>query len=335
MMICKTPPQRRNRALPFVTAVIFTSIVGCSSTPEPVAEMAAAKTSLIAAESEETLMHAPVAVDRAKQKLKRAETAIAKEEFDEARRLAEEALTDAEQAYAEAKQNEQLLRYASTELERASKALSRAATAENEEDMTSLAYDGKTRVMIAQSVAARKAAAAKLEELGEIKNKERLKAREIEIQLEQHAKDEALRDKEAALMERENALAKAEALRLELAELQAKKTERGMVMVLFSTGKTELLPGAMNTIDKLAKFLAEYPEKTLLVEGHTDNVGSDTFNQDLSERRALSVKNALMQAGVDGSMIDTLGMGETTPVTDNSTSAGRLKNRRVEIVIRD
>ncbi|MCU7872390.1 MAG: OmpA family protein [Candidatus Thiodiazotropha sp. (ex Lucinoma borealis)] len=250
-----------------------------------------------------------------------------------------QALTDAEQVYAEAKQNEQLLRYASTELERASKALSRAATAENEEDMTSLAYVGKTRVMIAQSVAARKAAAAKLEELGEIKNKERLKAREIEIQLEQHAKDEALRDKEAALMERENALAKAEALRLELAELQAKKTERGMVMtlgdVLFSTGKTELLPGAMSTINKLAKFLAEYPEKTVLVEGHTDNVGSDAFNQDLSERRALSVKNALMQADVDGSRIDTLGMGETTPVTDNSTSAGRLKNRRVEIVIRD
>ncbi|MCU7803541.1 MAG: DUF4398 domain-containing protein [Candidatus Thiodiazotropha sp. (ex Lucinoma annulata)] len=100
MMICKTPPQRRNRALPFVTAVIFTSIVGCSSTPEPVAEMAAAKTSLIAADSQETLMHAPVAVDRAKQKLKRAETAIAKEEFDEARRLAEEAQADAELAQA-------------------------------------------------------------------------------------------------------------------------------------------------------------------------------------------------------------------------------------------
>ncbi|MCU7815962.1 MAG: DUF4398 domain-containing protein [Candidatus Thiodiazotropha sp. (ex Rostrolucina anterorostrata)] len=100
MMICTTPPQRRNRALPFVTAVIFTSIVGCSSTPEPVAEMAAAKTSLIAAESEETLRHAPVAVDRAKQKLKRAATAIAKEEFDEARRLAEEAQADAELAQA-------------------------------------------------------------------------------------------------------------------------------------------------------------------------------------------------------------------------------------------
>ena len=250
-----------------------------------------------------------------------------------------QALTDAEQAYAEAKQNEQILRYAPTELERAGDALSRAAAAKSEDEMTSLAYVGKTRTETARVVAGRKAATARLEELGEVKNKERLRAREIEIQLEQQAKAEALRDKEAALLERENAIAKAEALRRELEELQALKTERGMVMtlgdVLFSTGKTELLPGAMNTIDKLAGFLAEYPEKTVLIEGHTDNVGTEEFNQDLSERRALSVKEALIQVGVDASRIDTLGLGESSPITDNSSAAGRLKNRRVEIVIRD
>jgi outer membrane protein OmpA-like peptidoglycan-associated protein len=248
-------------------------------------------------------------------------------------------LLEAEQTFADAKQKEQLLRFAPTELERANQALSRAAEAKSDEDMTSLAYVGKTRVAIAESVAARKAANAKLAELGEVKDKERLHAREIEIQLEQQAKTEALREKEAALMERENALARAESLRQELAELQAMKTERGIVLtlgdVLFSTGKTELLPGAMTTIEKLASFLAEYPDKTVLVEGHTDNVGSDAYNQDLSERRAISVKNALMQAGVDGARIDTIGLGETQPITDNSTSAGRLKNRRVEIVIRD
>jgi OOP family OmpA-OmpF porin len=64
-------------------------------------------------------------------------------------------------------------------------------------------------------------------------------------------------------------------------------------------------------------------------------VGSDAYNQDLSERRAISVRNALIQAGVEGSRIDTIGLGESRPITDNSTSAGRLKNRRVEIVIRD
>jgi outer membrane protein OmpA-like peptidoglycan-associated protein len=250
-----------------------------------------------------------------------------------------QALTEAEQAYDKAKQNEQILKYASSELERAAKALNQAASAKNETDMTSFAYIGSTRVEIARAIAAREAAAAKLQELGEVKNKERLMAREIEIQLEQQAKDQALRDKEAALLERENALAKAEALQRELEELQALKTERGMVMtlgdVLFSTGKTELLPGAMSTIEKLAEFLAEYPEKTILIEGHTDNVGTEEYNQDLSERRALSVKEAMIKVGVEAARIDTLGLGEATPITDNSTAAGRMKNRRVEIVIRD
>ncbi|MEJ2404790.1 MAG: OmpA family protein [Candidatus Thiodiazotropha sp.] len=250
-----------------------------------------------------------------------------------------DALLEAEQAYADAKQDESVLRYASTELERASIVLNRAAQANNEEDMTSLAYVSKARTDTALAVAKRKVAAARLEELGEIKNKEQLKARELEIQMEQQARDEALRDKEAALMERENALAKADALRKELEDLQAMKTERGMVItlgdVLFSFGKTDLLPGAMNTIDKLAKFLAEYPKKTVLIEGHTDNIGSEEYNQKLSEQRALAVKNALIQVGVDASRIDTVGLGETSPITDNSTEAGRLKNRRVEIVIRD
>jgi OmpA-OmpF porin, OOP family len=250
-----------------------------------------------------------------------------------------DALLEAEQAYADAKQDESVLRYASTELERASIVLNRAAQANNEEDMTSLAYVSKARTDTALAVAKRKVAAARLEELGEIKNKEQLKARELEIQMEQQARDEALRDKEAALMERENALAKADALRKELEDLQAMKTERGMVItlgdVLFSFGKTDLLPGAMNTIDKLAKFLAEYPNKTVLIEGHTDNIGSEEYNQNLSEQRALAVKSALIQVGVDASRIDTVGLGESSPITDNSTEAGRLKNRRVEIVIRD
>ncbi|MCG7897192.1 MAG: OmpA family protein [Candidatus Thiodiazotropha lotti] len=250
-----------------------------------------------------------------------------------------QALLDAEQTFAEAKQNEEILRYAPAELERAEQALARAAVADNEEDMSSLTYVGTSRIETARAIAARKTANNRLQELGEVKNKERLKAREIEIQLEQQAKAEALRDKEAALMEREQALAKAEALRRELEELQALKTERGMVMtlgdVLFSSGKTDLLPGAMSTIDKLASFLGEYPEKTVLIEGHTDNVGTEEYNLDLSERRALSVKEALVQVGVDASRIDTLGLGESTPITDNTTAAGRLKNRRVEIVIRD
>ncbi|MCU7904333.1 MAG: DUF4398 domain-containing protein [Candidatus Thiodiazotropha sp. (ex Epidulcina cf. delphinae)] len=100
MIICNPPPPWRNHLLPLVIPIIFLSMFGCGSTPEPVAEIAAAKTSLIAAEGEETARYAPVAMDRAQQKLKRAKNAIAKEDYDAARRLAEEARADAELAQA-------------------------------------------------------------------------------------------------------------------------------------------------------------------------------------------------------------------------------------------
>ncbi len=236
-----------------------------------------------------------------------------------------QALIEAEDIYGKAKQDENVLKYAPTELERAEKALSLAAVAESDEAMSSLAYVGKTRTQTAIAVADRKAAKAKLKELSQIKDVERLKARELEITYEQEAKKQALD--------------KAEALKKELEALQAVKTERGMVMtlgdVLFSTGKADLLPGALSTIGRLANFLTEYPEKSVLIEGHTDSVGSDEYNQGLSERRAASVRTALIHANVNPTRINTVGYGEARPIADNNIAEGRLKNRRVEIVIRD
>ena len=126
-------------------------------------------------------------------------------------------------------------------------------------------------------------------------------------------------------------------LRSELEALQAVNTERGMVItlgdVLFSTGKADLQPGAMSTIERLALFMEEYPAKTVLIEGYTDDVGSEAFNLGLSERRAASVKNALLAAGVSSLRISTVGYGEANPVASNLTPEGRQMNRRVEIVI--
>jgi outer membrane protein OmpA-like peptidoglycan-associated protein len=259
-------------------------------------------------------------------------------------------LLKAEESHARAKNNPQVLKYASSELDRAEQALSRAATAENEAEMNTLAYVGGTRTKTAIAVAERKAAMARLDELSKLKDQEQLSAREMEIERERRLREQqaqlqkqALSAKEMELRQREEALAKAEAereaLKQELAALEAKKTERGMVMtlgdVLFETGKAALLPGAMNTIDRLAQFLKEYPDKTVLVEGHTDDVGSAEFNQRLSEQRAASVRWALLDRGIASNRVDTVGMGESTPVADNTTEAGRLKNRRVEIVIRD
>lgn len=103
MMMWKTPSQGRSyMKLPLATAIVLASIAGCSTTGKPIAEMSAARTSLMAAEGEDTRRYAPVAMDRAKEKLKRAEAAIAAQDFEEARRLAEEAQADAELAQAEA-----------------------------------------------------------------------------------------------------------------------------------------------------------------------------------------------------------------------------------------
>jgi len=227
-----------------------------------------------------------------------------------------QALIDAEDFYTTTKQNENVLRYAPNELQRAEEALNLAATAESEEDMTSLAYVGLTRTQTAVAIAERKVAKAKLAELSQTKDEARLAARDLQI---------------------ERAQADADALRLELEALQAVSTDRGMVMtlgdVLFATGKADLQPGAMSTVDRLALFLSEYPSKTVVIEGFTDNTGTDSFNQGLSERRAASVKAALIQAGVSPGRISTIGYGKARPIADNGTAEGRLRNRRVEIVI--
>ena len=86
-------------------------------------------------------------------------------------------------------------------------------------------------------------------------------------------------------------------------------------------------------LNVVADFLKETPNVTVKVEGHTDNIGSQEYNQKLSERRAKSVANYLIKAGIDKKRISTVGYGETVPVATNKTSAGRDLNRRVEILI--
>jgi len=135
------------------------------------------------------------------------------------------------------------------------------------------------------------------------------------------------------------ATAQAKALEQELADLKGKKTDRGVVVtlgdVLFDTGKATLKPGAYTTIDRLATVLKEDASRKVMIEGHTDNVGSDEYNQGLSERRAQSVQAALFERGVAASQISTLGKGETTPVASNDNAAGRQQNRRVELVFQE
>jgi outer membrane protein OmpA-like peptidoglycan-associated protein len=103
--------------------------------------------------------------------------------------------------------------------------------------------------------------------------------------------------------------------------------------VTFDTNSTAVKPGLYREIDRVADVLRQYPDTLIRVEGHTDSIGTEQYNMDLSQRRAGSVRDLLIQRGVSGSRIETVGFGKTMPVASNDTEAGRQRNRRVEIKV--
>jgi OOP family OmpA-OmpF porin len=109
------------------------------------------------------------------------------------------------------------------------------------------------------------------------------------------------------------------------------KTAYAARNIFFETGKATLLKKSYPALSEVAKILSDNPQLKLAIDGHTDNVGNDAFNQDLSEKRAAAVKTYLVSKGVDESRLAATGYGETQPVADNKTTAGRQKNRRVEM----
>ncbi|PFG53489.1 outer membrane protein OmpA-like peptidoglycan-associated protein [Marinobacter sp. LV10R520-4] len=137
----------------------------------------------------------------------------------------------------------------------------------------------------------------------------------------------------------DSARREAEALRQRMAELQAEQTDRGMVLtlgdVLFDLDQADLKSAGEQTVARLAEFMREYEDRRVRVEGYTDSTGADSYNQQLSERRAESVRNALINQGTASQRVEVKGYGEQYPVAGNDSSSGRQQNRRVEIVISD
>ena len=142
---------------------------------------------------------------------------------------------------------------------------------------------------------------------------------------------------DAKAQEAEKAQAELAKLLKDLSELQGQLTERGIVLtigdVLFATGKSDLNVSAELSMDKIADFLQENQNRNLLVEGHTDSVGNDEYNQGLSEQRAAAVKNALVKRGIASERIVTIGYGKKYPLLSNEAAAGKQQNRRVEAII--
>ncbi len=149
----------------------------------------------------------------------------------------------------------------------------------------------------------------------------------------------AVQAKEAELAKTEAQLAmeEVESLRRRLESLAARRTDKGLVMTLgdfvFDSGQSNIRPEAQGNFGKVMEFLDAYPNRKIRIEGHTDSSGSARLNLRLSQQRADAVKALLVENGVDPARIDAVGMGEDFPIADNSTEAGKAKNRRVEIIV--
>jgi outer membrane protein OmpA-like peptidoglycan-associated protein len=165
-----------------------------------------------------------------------------------------------------------------------------------------------------------------------------------ETQAQQAAQERAAAQAEAekarqaaAKAEAEKAQLRAQLLQQFNAVLQTRDSARGLIVnmsdVLFDTGSATLKPGAREKLAKISGILLAHPGLTLQIEGHTDSVGSDEFNMELSGRRADGVRDYLAQEGVPASGMTARGFGKTQPVATNDTAEGRQRNRRVELVV--
>jgi outer membrane protein OmpA-like peptidoglycan-associated protein len=252
--------------------------------------------------------------------------------------------------YASAQANPNVATYAQVELKDAGEALGRANAAatrdESAESIDKLAYLAKQKIAVAQEAAKQKSAEADIANASKRRDQIRLDQRtneadqaKISAEQSQLVAQAALGDAAEAQRKTRETQAHAALLEAQLADLSARQTDRGMVItlgdVLFGTDLARLNPDGMRTAQKLADVLKQNPQRNVLIEGFTDSTGSAPHNQELSERRATSVRNALQEMGVASGRVATQGYGQTYPVAANDTSANRQLNRRVEIVLSD
>lgn len=245
-------------------------------------------------------------------------------------------LVDAESRLRVAEANPAVAAHAAVPLHDAQTSVAAARNAFDDGDdaakVDHLSYLAARRVEIAEAIAERNAANEDVEQLGKDRAGVVLEARTKEVQVARQ--DAAIAEQQAQV----SALTVA-ALAAELSALQAKQTERGIVVtlgdVLFDVDRSSLKPAAVRDLDRLAELLTAEPRRAVLIEGHTDSTGTAKHNDDLSQQRADAVSSVLMRQGILASRITTRGFGASSPLATNATSEGRQQNRRVEIVLLD
>jgi len=151
------------------------------------------------------------------------------------------------------------------------------------------------------------------------------------------AADQARSESDAAYLAAANSEQQATELQRQIEELQARVTDRGLVLtlgdVLFESGRADLKTGTAGNLNKLVLFLNKHPDRSVAIEGYTDSVGSEDYNQALSQRRADSVRSYLVRQGIGSGRLTASGMGMIDPVAGNDSAAGRQQNRRVEVIV--
>lgn len=284
-----------------VSAVLLTAIVACSHAPFPALESVRSELEQLK-RNEIIASKAPVAL------------------YD-----AEKALQSADEAWRERSnqaETEQLAYLAKRKLDIAKYTAQRKLS---DDELTQLKAD-REHLLLEDKTQQVQQALTKVQIMEE-------KLRQMEA--EKVAQAKALADQAQAALEVQNKSLEQQVL--ELKELQAHKTERGLVLtigdVLFATGQAELKPGALMSLNRLLTLLKENIGINALIEGHTDNVGTDEMNKELSMQRAQSVGVFLSANGISATRITAIGYGKAYPITSNDDATGRQMNRRVEIIL--
>jgi outer membrane protein OmpA-like peptidoglycan-associated protein len=254
--------------------------------------------------------------------------------------LTDAALENARSAVRTAESDPNVSKYAALDLHTARGELDEAeaaAAARDERGIAQPAYLATQTAHLAQLRASAKANDARVAAGRAERDQIQLNARTKEVDSAVLARDQATQKAANADAALNQATQQASALQAELDALKAKPTDRGLVLtlgdVLFDTGKADLNPGAGRNLDQLVLFLTDHPERHVEIDGYTDSVGTDSFNLDLSQRRADAVRSVLVNRGIDSARIVSRGYGKDYSVASNADSGGRQLNRRVEIVI--
>lgn len=302
--------MRNITGIPTVLSVAALA-AGCSQLPERVETLEQARTAV------QTIEQDPLARDVSQTRYEQARTALSR----------------AEEAYEEGDDLEIVEHEAYTALRNAQIVEAEAEERRARDELESSEAE-RNRVLLQ----AREQEAERASEIAAERG-EALEQRERELELQSRQAEEAQQRARELAADAQSLDQQRQALEQQLAELEAEQTERGWVLtlsdVLFDFDAAELNPGAAMTIDRLATFLEENPDRNIAIEGHTDSSGAATYNRDLSRQRAEAVRQALVDRGIASGRIEIRALGEEFPVATNDTDAGRQLNRRVEIVLSD